>query len=145
MTALMSDGFVFFIKNYSCGAISTIFGRGIVKPKNTKFILKYYLIFINFSVFIIDFDKSTRIYYEILFIDENEKMQILSRTILNILLLMNTVEKLLQNNKSFEPLLEHWRCMMRLKNDTLHVKPKSLAKTNIEITYKGKRMEFCLP
>jgi hypothetical protein len=92
-----------------------------------------------FSDFSIDFDKSTRVYYEILFNEHSEKSTVQSRANLNIFSLMNTIEKMLSKNKSFESLLEDWRCKFRLKIDFLLVNenPSNLALSNLEITNKG--------
>lgn len=92
-----------------------------------------------FSDFSIDFDKSTRVYYEILFNEHSEKSTVQSRANLNIFSLMNTIEKMLSKNKSFESLLEDWRCKFRLKIDFLLVNenPSNLALSNLEIAIKG--------
>ena len=62
------------------------------------------------------------------------------RTNLNIILLMNTIEKMLRKNKSFEKLLEDWRCMFRLKFDIIHLNenPTILTVKNLEVTNEGK-------
>jgi hypothetical protein len=66
--------------------------------------------------------------------------RLLSKIHLNIFILMNAVEKSVNKNRNFTTLLEDWRCLSRVKIDSIQVMPEFSPAIHKEMAVRGNFM-----